>query len=117
MRIAIPALLLSVAIWWPLVSPARAQPGGDAGQRPSFQTFRYDEDWSFLADKSRPIDWLDRLKYIPLGRSNWFASVGGDMRERFELLDAPALAVDPATLTDTSFSGICCRLIFTSARK
>ena len=40
--------------------------------RAGFQPFRYDEDWSFLADTSRASDWLDRLKYMSLGREDWF---------------------------------------------
>src|SRR5262249_1634081 len=89
MRMATPArLLFTVTIWW-LVSAAMAQPAGDASPRPSFQPFRYDEDWRSLEDSSTHIDWLDPLKYIPFGRPNWFATIGGEIRERFELLDHP----------------------------
>lgn len=64
--------------------------------RPGFQPFRYDEDWSFLADSSRQSDWLDRLKYIRLGREDWYATLGGEVRERFELLDQPGFGTGPA---------------------
>lgn len=65
-----------------------------ADPRPGYQMFRYDEDWSYLAD-STPDDWWDRLKYIPLGRPGWFASLGGEVRERFELLDQPGFGTGP----------------------
>jgi len=63
--------------------------------RSVFQPFRYDEDWSFLSDNSRQTDWLDRLKYIPLGGENWYVTLGGEIRERFELLDQPGFGTGP----------------------
>src|SRR5262245_52523424 len=81
--------LFTVAIWSAVIPSAIAQPAGDASQRPSFQPFRYDEDWRSLEDRSTHIDWLDPLKYIPLGRPNWIVTIGGEIRERFELLDHP----------------------------
>jgi hypothetical protein len=97
MRIATPvSLLFTAAVWWPLLSSAMAQQAENAGQRPSFQPFRYDEDWRSLEDRSTHTDWLDSLKYIPLGRPKWFATVGGEIRERFELLDHPGFGNGPA---------------------
>src|SRR5262249_30000978 len=87
--------LFPVAIWSAVNTLAMAQPASDAAPRPSFQPFRYDEDWRSLAEKSTHIDWLDPLKYIPLGRSNWFATIGGEIRERFELLDHPGFGSGP----------------------
>jgi hypothetical protein len=58
-------------------------------KRPAYQSFRYDEDWSFLSVNSRESDWLDPLKYISLGREDWYATVAGEIRERYELLDEP----------------------------
>jgi hypothetical protein len=66
---------------------------GDA--RPTFQPFRYDEDWSVFADGSRRSDWLDSLKYIPLGRPGWFVTLGGEIRERYELLDQTNFGAGP----------------------
>ena len=71
-----------------LVGSARGQqPSSEA--RPAYQPFRYDEDWSNLVDNSKRSDWLDPLKYMSLGRSGWFVSLGGEVREKFELLDQP----------------------------
>jgi len=64
-------------------------------QRPTFQLMRYDEDWSSLADPSRRRDWLDVLKYISLGRDGWYATIGGEIREKFELLDQPGFGLGP----------------------
>src|SRR5215831_19803871 len=66
-----------------------AQQQGTGDPRPFFQPFRYDEDWSPLADEKKRSDWLDTLKHISLGREGWFVTIGGEMRERYELLDQP----------------------------
>jgi hypothetical protein len=70
--------------------------GSVFGQRPTYQPFRYDEDWSSFADSSKRSDWLDPLKYIPLGRPGWFVTLGGEVREKFELLDQPGFGTGPA---------------------
>lgn len=80
-------LLRLVAVWTTPEACAK-------DPRPAYQMFRYDEDWSCLADSTRD-DWWDRLKYIPLGRPGWFASLGGEVRERFELLDQPGFGTGP----------------------
>jgi hypothetical protein len=64
-------------------------------QRPAYQPFRYDEDWSFLSVNSRESDWLDPLKYISLGREDWYLTIAGEIRERYELLDEPAFGAGP----------------------
>src|SRR5215813_2826721 len=63
--------------------------------RPAYQPFRYDEDWSFLSDNSRYSEWLDRLKYISLGGEDWYATIGGELRERYERLDEPGFGTGP----------------------
>jgi hypothetical protein len=63
--------------------------------RPGFQPFRYDEDWSSLKDGARSTDWLDRLKYISLGSENQFITVGGELREKYEVLDQPNFGAGP----------------------
>jgi hypothetical protein len=53
---------------------------------PPFKSLRYNEDFSDLAHKSDPTLW-ERLKYIPLGSSDFgpvFLTVGGEIRERHE---------------------------------
>jgi hypothetical protein len=58
--------------------------------RPSYQPIRYDEDWRALRDRSLHDDVWDRVKYVPLLWPNWFLTVAGEARERFELVDYPA---------------------------
>src|SRR5215831_16233574 len=75
------------AVWfYGLLSKATAPPAVTDGARPSFQPFRYDENWSALADESKRADWLDPLKYLSLRRAGWFVTLGGEIRERYELL-------------------------------
>jgi hypothetical protein len=54
---------------------------------PSYhEIFRFDEDYSCLSDPAKRTDWFDPIKYIPL-RTNapdWYLTVGGQFRERFE---------------------------------
>ncbi|MBV9742215.1 MAG: alginate export family protein [Acidobacteriia bacterium] len=84
---------LAVALLF-LAASAMAQP--DAGTRPSYQPFRYDEDWSFVADPAHRSDWFDPLKYVSLGPAGWYLTIGGEIRERYELLDQPGFGVGPA---------------------
>ena len=67
--------------------------------RPAYQLMRYDEDWSLLADSSQRSDWLDALKYMSLGRPGWFVTLGGEIREKFELLDQPGFGTGPEDKT------------------
>jgi len=83
------ACLLTISV----VVVARCQQATDT--RPIYQLFRYDEDWSLLADPSQRSDWLDPIKYVPLGRPGWFVTLGGEIRERFELLDEPGFGIGP----------------------
>jgi hypothetical protein len=64
-----------------------AQTDQPASSEPPVRTYsllREDEDWSFLKDPSLREDIWDPLKYIPLGREDWFLTIGGEAREVFE---------------------------------
>lgn len=53
--------------------------------RPDYKQLRYDEDWSVLRDRSRRTDYLDAIKYIPLGdREDWYLTLGGEARPYYE---------------------------------
>jgi len=53
--------------------------------RPDYKQLRYDEDWSFLRDHSQRTDYLDAIKYIPLGhRESWYLTLGGEARPYYE---------------------------------
>jgi hypothetical protein len=59
----------------------------------------YEEDWSFLADPSLRQDPWDRWKYIDLHHPDWYLTVAGEARERYEVLDHPVFGAGP---TDTN---------------
>ena len=67
-----------------------------AAERPSFQTLRYNEDWSLLHDSSRRTDWLDLVKFIPLDGTNVYVSFGGEARIKCERYDEPVFNQQPA---------------------
>jgi hypothetical protein len=52
---------------------------------PAYKLLRYQEDYSYLKDPSRRTDFWDPIKYIPLCvREDWYLSLGGELRERYE---------------------------------
>ena len=53
---------------------------------PAYQLLRFDEDYSCLADPDWRIEPLDQIKYIPLlaAHPDWYGTLGGELRERFE---------------------------------
>ncbi len=51
----------------------------------------WDENWSYLSDPLRRLDWSDELKHIRLF-GDAYLSLGGQVRERGEYVDYPAWA-------------------------
>ncbi|MGO4155261.1 alginate export family protein [Cupriavidus sp. YAF13] len=51
---------------------------------PAYKQLRYDEDYRYLQDPAKRNDFWDPIKYIPIGSSTWYLSLGGEVRERFE---------------------------------
>ena len=75
----------------PVGAPAGGVPGGMQGPPPPWAIPQYrllhaDEDFSYLRDPGmRGHDWLDPIKYIPLGnREGWYLTLGGEMRQWYE---------------------------------
>ncbi len=58
-----------------------------APSEPPYKTVRHEEDYAALSDPARRTDWLDPIKYIALSGSHpgWYLSLGGEIRERFEV--------------------------------
>jgi hypothetical protein len=52
---------------------------------PAYTPVRWNEDYSYLADSKEPADFFDPIKHIPLGPDGWYLSLGGQLRERYEL--------------------------------
>ena len=67
------------------------------GERPAFQTLRYNEDWAFLYDPTQRTNFFDLAKYIPLNSNgDWNLSFGGEARLKYELYTEPAFNQQPA---------------------
>lgn len=60
-----------------------------------YQQQRYDEDWSYLSDRSRQVEPLDKLKYISLKKPGWYVSLGGEARLRYEYFSEFAFGAGP----------------------
>ena len=58
---------------------------------------RYDEDWSFLRNPDCRQEPLDRIKYIALGHDDWFLSMGGEVRYKYENYHDPGFGTDPVS--------------------
>lgn len=70
--------------------------GGMAAQeRPAYRAQRFEEDWSFLRDRARRADPWDGWKYVPLWRSDWYVTLAGEERLRYERLDRPNFGAGP----------------------
>jgi hypothetical protein len=65
--------------------------------RPILQPLRYDENWSLLADRDCKKEALDSFKYIPLGPSGWYVSMGGEIRYKYERYENPGFGSDIKT--------------------
>lgn len=66
-------------------------------QRPVLRPLRYEEEWSLLANPDCKKEALDDLKYISLRRENWYVSIGGEIRYRYENYENSGFGTDPET--------------------
>jgi hypothetical protein len=79
-------------------SQAGGQPAGQPDQsspRPQYQSPRYEEDWSALRDPQQRTHLGDRVKYVPLNGHDWYVSLGGEGRLRYEALRNAAFGSGP----------------------
>jgi hypothetical protein len=76
-------------IWMPvLMMVSVALPAWAEGDRPAFNSSRYEEDYRFLRDPEQRTDFFDPLKYIPLNESeSVYLTLGGETRQHFEFID------------------------------
>jgi hypothetical protein len=71
----------------------------EPAERPTYRLPRFDEDWSFLRDAQRRSDWLDSIKFVPLGRNTKaYLSFGGELRETYERFHNPNFGFQPQDL-------------------
>ncbi|HUB25524.1 MAG TPA: alginate export family protein [Tepidisphaeraceae bacterium] len=78
-----------------------AQTEPSTQQSPSERTYtlaRWEEDYRFLADPAQRTDFWDPIKYVPLNAAgDWYASFGGQVRERYEYFNDYAFGAGPQT--------------------
>ena len=78
----------------PVAQPPRAAPAASPKPPPPFRLFRYEEDYSYLADPAARTQPLDGLKYIALADDNAAVlTLGGESRSRYEYNSAPAFGL------------------------
>jgi hypothetical protein len=82
---------------WALAAAGTASAQSAVPERPAYQPYRYDEDWSALRKETLRTDRLDPLKYIQLREdSAWYVSLGGETRWRYEHFRNPGFGAQPA---------------------
>jgi hypothetical protein len=79
-------------------SRAVADDATSSPQRPAIKFYRWQEDWSVLADPALRTEPFDDLKYIPLSPNDpkSYISLGANLRERFESNNAPSFGTKAA---------------------
>lgn len=64
--------------------------------RPAYRLPRYEEDWSRLRSSEQDRDWLDPIKFVPMGGGpNAYLSFGGEARETYERFHNPNFGLQP----------------------
>jgi hypothetical protein len=82
--------------WFSTIFVVAVSVAAQAAARPSFQTLRYNEDWSFLGDPTQRTDFFDPVKYLPLTPDgDWYLSFGGEARLKYELYTEPVFNQKP----------------------
>ena len=75
--------LLVLTLWLCAGTPYAHTP--PPAEPPPYQPLRFNEDYRYLRDPARRTDVWDSIKYVPLrGNGEWYLSLGGELRERYE---------------------------------
>jgi hypothetical protein len=90
-------LLLVASSCFAQSPPAETAPTASAPQRPAYNLDRSEEDWKFLQNRSRREDFWDPLKFIPLGRDNWYVTMAGEIRPFYEIYHNYSWGTGPQT--------------------
>lgn len=86
MRLTLLSMLMAVSL--ASLAPLEASCQETEPQVPSYQLNRADEDYRYLRDPGKRTDLWDPVKYLPLNeRGDWYLSLGGEARERYEYFD------------------------------
>ncbi|MEW5854064.1 MAG: alginate export family protein [Myxococcota bacterium] len=84
------AALVVLLLWAPRLALAGEEGDEDTCRRPALQLLRAEEDHSSLRAAACRTELLDPLKYIPLWPESVYFTLGGDVRERYELVRNPS---------------------------
>jgi hypothetical protein len=79
-------LFLAPLLLAPTLFLSQARAESPEQSDPPFHFVRYNDDFSYLANKPNP-NWWERFKYIPLASTPFgpaYLSLGGELRERYE---------------------------------
>ncbi len=71
-------------------------PAQEPGPERAYQPNRADENWDFLRDASKRIDFWDPLKYISLGREDRFLTLSCEIRYRLEGFRIRGIGAQPS---------------------
>ena len=76
---------------------ARGQAAPPAPRPRAYQPLRYEEDYRYLHHPDSATEALDTLKYLPMrARPDWFVTLGGEARLRYERFDHPQWGQAPS---------------------
>ena len=79
-----------------LLTAARSHADASCPLEPQYSETRYDDDFTYLRDPVCRTDFWDPLKYIPLDKQrDWYLSIGGEIRERYERFHNPLWGQQP----------------------
>jgi hypothetical protein len=81
---------------------APAAPPAKPAPPPAYTVVRWNEDYGYLKDPAKRGDLFDAIKYTPLNeRGDWYLSLGGQARYRYELFNNNNFGAGPQD--DTGF--------------
>ena len=81
---------IAVLVWVGGAASGAVDGPSSTPARPGYKSFRFDEDFSALADPALRTQPLDDLKYIPLGdEPRTWLTLGGEARTRYEYFNEP----------------------------
>ncbi len=73
----------------PVATPYPDAAAGDGNTQQGYNPLRWAEDWRKMRDPAKRDDFLDRLKYIPLGSDDVYLTLSGELRTRVNYFSNP----------------------------
>ena len=102
------SLFALTAIWFlPMLAYCQTDNSDPAVPARTYSLLRENEDWSWLANPALREDYLDPIKYLPLGRNGWYVTLGGEIREVLEQV-VMTTSASRGIRIDSFCNGTCC---------